>query len=172
MMESVSIDRWLTDSRRPSLNEDIKILAGTSEKQKSNRKHKLVLKKVVGISLYRDKLRQSSYTIVRDLTTANAQEFKFQKPILQLSRHLKGYAVIQSINNSGINLNFDNAGCTPTILLNRSFMSSLSMDGSVTTLDGSSFHLIGSTRSTDQGTQRHKPRCLARGEDGSVKCSS
>ncbi|PWA59017.1 protein WRKY1 [Artemisia annua] len=75
-------------------------------------------------------------------------------------------------SNSGINLNFDNAGCTPTISSNRSFMSSLSMDGSVTTLDGSSFHLIGSTRSTDQGSQQHKPRCSARGEDGSVKCGS
>ena len=75
-------------------------------------------------------------------------------------------------SNSGINLNIDNAGCTPTISSNRSFMSSLSMDGSVTTLDGSSFHLIGSTRSTDQGSQQHKPRCSARGEDGSVKCGS
>nr|GEV60672.1 hypothetical protein [Tanacetum cinerariifolium] len=30
MMESVSIGKWLTDSRRPSLNEDLNILAGTS----------------------------------------------------------------------------------------------------------------------------------------------
>ncbi|GJS85582.1 hypothetical protein Tco_0752123 [Tanacetum coccineum] len=30
MMESVSIDKWLTDSRRPSLNEDMNILARTS----------------------------------------------------------------------------------------------------------------------------------------------
>lgn len=75
-------------------------------------------------------------------------------------------------NNSGLNLNFDNVVCTPTISSNRSFMSSLSMDGSVTTLDGSSFHLIGSTRSTDQATQQHKPRCSGRGEDGSVKCGS
>nr|XP_043635710.1 probable WRKY transcription factor 21 [Erigeron canadensis] len=75
-------------------------------------------------------------------------------------------------SNSGINLNFDNAGCTPTISANRSFMSSLSMEGSVTTLDGSSFQLIGSTRSTDQGSQQHKSRCSGRGEDGSVKCGS
>jgi hypothetical protein len=47
-------------------------------------------------------------------------------------------------SNSGINLNFNNVGCTSTISLNRSFISLLSMDGNVTTLDGSSFHLIGS----------------------------
>ncbi|XP_076917125.1 putative WRKY transcription factor 39 [Bidens hawaiensis] len=75
-------------------------------------------------------------------------------------------------SNSGINLNFDSAVCTPTISSNRSFMSSLSMEGSVTTLDGSYFHLIGSTRSADQGSHQHKPRCMVRGEDGSLKCGS
>ncbi|XP_076944172.1 putative WRKY transcription factor 21 [Bidens hawaiensis] len=75
-------------------------------------------------------------------------------------------------SNSGINLNFDSAVCTPTISSNRSFMSSLSMEGSVTTLDGSSFHLVGSTRSADQGSHQHKPRCMVRGEDGSLKCGS
>ncbi|KAL8224929.1 hypothetical protein R6Q57_017486 [Mikania cordata] len=73
-------------------------------------------------------------------------------------------------SNSGINLNFDNA--TPTISSTRSFMSSLSMEGSVTTLDGSSFHLVGSTLSTDQATHQHKHRCTGRGDDGSMKCGS
>ncbi|KAK1437306.1 hypothetical protein QVD17_03096 [Tagetes erecta] len=75
-------------------------------------------------------------------------------------------------SNSGIRLNFDNAVCTPTVSSNRSFMSSLSMDGSVTTLDGSSFCLTGSTRSTDQNSHQHKPRCSVRGDDGSMKCGS
>nr|WCL15211.1 WRKY3357 [Atractylodes chinensis] len=75
-------------------------------------------------------------------------------------------------SNSGINLNFDSSVGTPTMSSNRSFISSLSMEGSVTTLDGSSFHLIGSSRSTDQATYQHKPRCSARGDDGSVKCGS
>ncbi|KAK9067579.1 hypothetical protein SSX86_011690 [Deinandra increscens subsp. villosa] len=75
-------------------------------------------------------------------------------------------------SNSGINLNFDNAVCTPTISSTRSFMSSLSMEGSVTTLDGSSFHLVGSSRSNDQATHQHKPRCTGRGDDGSLKCGS
>ncbi|KAI7756764.1 hypothetical protein M8C21_028765 [Ambrosia artemisiifolia] len=92
-----------------------------------------------------------------------------QQPVqLQLKQQTE---MMYRRSNSGINLNFDNAGCAPTISSNRSFMSSLSMDGSVTTLDGSSFHLVGSTRSSDQATHQHKPRCI-RGDDGSVKCGS
>ncbi|GMI85755.1 WRKY DNA-binding protein 21 [Hibiscus trionum] len=34
-----------------------------------------------------------------------------------------------------------------------------------------SFHFIGGSRSSDQGSQ-HKKRCSAKGEDGSVKCGS
>lgn len=90
----------------------------------------------------------------------------------QAQLQLKQQAEMYRRSNSGINLNFDNAVCTPTISSNRSFMSSLSIEGSVTTLDGSSFHLIGSTRSTDQATHQHKPRCSAKGDDGSVKCGS
>ncbi|KAH6797930.1 WRKY DNA-binding protein 21 [Perilla frutescens var. hirtella] len=52
----------------------------------------------------------------------------------------------------------------------RSFMSSLSMDGSVANLDGSAFRLIGAARSADQASFHHKRRCSGRGEDGSVKC--
>lgn len=74
-------------------------------------------------------------------------------------------------SNSGISLNFDSSTCTPTMSSTRSFISSVSIDGSVANLDGSSsFHLIGGARSADQGSY-HKKRCSARGEDGSVKCS-
>ncbi|KAL4571998.1 hypothetical protein LXL04_018766 [Taraxacum kok-saghyz] len=75
-------------------------------------------------------------------------------------------------SNSGISLNFDSSTCTPTMSSNRSFMSSLSIEGSVANLDGSSFRLIGSTRSADQGSYQHKRRCSGRGDDGSVKCGS
>ncbi|XP_071716067.1 probable WRKY transcription factor 21 [Rutidosis leptorrhynchoides] len=92
-----------------------------------------------------------------------------QQAQLQLKQQAE---MIYRRSNSGISLNFDNAGCTPTLSSNRSFMSSLSLDGSVTTLDGSSFQLIGSTRSTDQGSQQHRSRCSGRGDDGSVKCGS
>lgn len=75
-------------------------------------------------------------------------------------------------STSGINLNFDSSSCTPTMSSTRSFMSSLSIDGSVANLEGSAFHLMGAPRSSDQSSQQHKRKCSGRGEDGSVKCGS
>nr|DAD19759.1 TPA_asm: hypothetical protein HUJ06_021222 [Nelumbo nucifera] len=75
-------------------------------------------------------------------------------------------------SNSGINLTFDNSSCTPTMSSNRSFISSLSMDGSVANLDGKAFHLIGAPQSSDRNSQPiTKRRCSSR-DDGSVKCGS
>lgn len=75
-------------------------------------------------------------------------------------------------NTSGISLNFDKAtSSTPTMSSTRSFISSLSIDGSVANVDGSSFHLIGAPISSDQNSQ-HKRKCSARGDEGSLKCSS
>ncbi|XWS31476.1 hypothetical protein CRYUN_Cryun23aG0079700 [Craigia yunnanensis] len=75
-------------------------------------------------------------------------------------------------NNCEINLNFDSSSCTPTMSSTRSFISSLSIDGSVANMDGgSAFHLIGTSRSSDQGSQQKK-KCSSRGENGSVKCGS
>uniref|UniRef100_A0A7N0SY54 WRKY domain-containing protein n=1 Tax=Kalanchoe fedtschenkoi TaxID=63787 RepID=A0A7N0SY54_KALFE len=67
--------------------------------------------------------------------------------------------------SSGISLNFDSTSCTPTMSSTRSFLSSLSMDGS-------SFQLIGASRSMDQNSHPHRRKCSSRGEDGSVKCGS
>ncbi|KAH8515382.1 hypothetical protein Peur_046899 [Populus x canadensis] len=75
-------------------------------------------------------------------------------------------------SNSGISLNFDSSSCTPTMSSTRSFISSLSIDGSVANLEGSAFHLMGPARSSDQSSQQHKRKCSGRGEDGSVKCGS
>ncbi|KAA8544893.1 hypothetical protein F0562_019712 [Nyssa sinensis] len=75
-------------------------------------------------------------------------------------------------NNSGINLKFDGSSCTPTMSSNRSFISSLSMDGSVASLDADSFHFIGVPQPSDQNSQQTRRRCSGRGEDGSVKCGS
>ncbi|KVH94322.1 DNA-binding WRKY [Cynara cardunculus var. scolymus] len=81
-----------------------------------------------------------------------------QQTQLQLKQQAE---MIYRRSNSGLNLTFDSSVATPTISSNRSFMSSLSIEGSVTTLDGSSFQLIGSTsRSTDQATYQHKPRSI------------
>ncbi|KAL0459446.1 UNVERIFIED_CONTAM: putative WRKY transcription factor 21 [Sesamum latifolium] len=73
-------------------------------------------------------------------------------------------------SNSGISLNFDSSTCTPTMSSTRSFISSLSIDGSVANLDGSSFHVIGAARSADQSSFHHKRKCSGRGEEGSLKC--
>ncbi|CAN4101976.1 unnamed protein product [Withania somnifera] len=73
-------------------------------------------------------------------------------------------------SNSVVSLNFDSSTCTPTMSSTRSFISSLSVDGSVA--NGSSFHLIGASHSADQSSFQHKRRCSGRGDEGSVKCGS
>lgn len=88
------------------------------------------------------------------------QRFQLQQQAEFVYRH----------TNSSISLNFDSSTCTPTMSSTRSFISSLSMEGSVAKLDGSAFRLISATRSADQGSYHHKRRCSGRGEDGSVKC--
>ncbi|XP_004146948.2 probable WRKY transcription factor 21 [Cucumis sativus] len=80
--------------------------------------------------------------------------------------------VVYLRSSNGVNLNFDSSSCTQhTMSSTRSFISSLSIDGSVANLDGSAFHLIGAPRSSDQNSY-HKRKCNGRGEDGSVKCGS
>ncbi|KAE8665411.1 putative WRKY transcription factor 21 [Hibiscus syriacus] len=75
-------------------------------------------------------------------------------------------------SNSGINLNFDSSSCTPTMSSTRSFISSLSIDGSVANFHkGNAFHLIGAPRASDQGSQ-HKKKCSGKGDDGRIKCGS
>ncbi|CAH8306555.1 unnamed protein product [Eruca vesicaria subsp. sativa] len=69
--------------------------------------------------------------------------------------------------NSGISLSFDNSSCTPTMSSTRSFISSLSVDGSV--LEGNnSFHLVGAPSSTDQSSQHSKRKC---GSSSRCHCS-
>ncbi|KAL6968234.1 hypothetical protein U1Q18_034035 [Sarracenia purpurea var. burkii] len=76
-------------------------------------------------------------------------------------------------SNNGINLNFDSSGCTPTMSSTASFISSLSIDGSVANLNGNALHLIGAAGSSDQNSHQHKRKCSGRwGDDGSVKCGS
>ncbi|XP_047336510.1 probable WRKY transcription factor 21 [Impatiens glandulifera] len=80
--------------------------------------------------------------------------------------------IYQRSNSGGLSLNFDSSICTPTMSSTRSFISSLSIDGSVANLGGNSFHLIGAAGSSDQNSnQLHKRKCSAgKGDDGSVKC--
>ncbi|KAJ7972703.1 putative WRKY transcription factor [Quillaja saponaria] len=96
-----------------------------------------------------------------------------QQRILLQQQQMKNQAEMMfGRTNSGINLNFDSSSCTPTMSSTRSFISSLSIDGSVANMDGSAFHLIGAPLSSDQSSQQHKRKCSGRGDDGSVKCGS
>ncbi|XVE89906.1 hypothetical protein DITRI_Ditri20bG0033300 [Diplodiscus trichospermus] len=106
-----------------------------------------------------------------------SQDFHFVQHQQQMQRlqfqqqQMKYHAdMLFSRSNSGINLKFDGSSCTPTMSSTRSFVSSLSMDGSVANLDGSSFHLIGMPNHFDQFSQQSRRRCSGRGEDGSMKC--
>ncbi|KAK4441615.1 putative WRKY transcription factor 21 [Sesamum alatum] len=97
--------------------------------------------------------------------------FLHQQRLQIQQQQLKQQAeVMYRRSNSGISLNFDSSTCTPTMSSTRSFISSLSIDGSVANFDGSAFRLIGPSRSADQSSYHNKRRCLGRGEDGSVKC--
>ncbi|XP_022720049.1 probable WRKY transcription factor 74 [Durio zibethinus] len=80
--------------------------------------------------------------------------------------------VFSKSNSTGINLKFDGYSCTPTMSSNRSFVSSLSMDGSVANLDGNSFHLIGMPHHFDQISHQSRRKCSGRGDDGSMKCGT
>ncbi|KAJ3687172.1 hypothetical protein LUZ61_016336 [Rhynchospora tenuis] len=99
------------------------------------------------------------------------QQVKFQQELFKRSN--------SNSNFSGINLKFDSPSCTTgtaggTMSSARSFLSSLSMEGSVASLDGRSFHLIGGPTVSDPG-HSHAPvkrRCTGKGEDGSGKCST
>ena len=92
----------------------------------------------------------------------------------QIQHQMKLQAEMFKRSSSGINLKFDNSSCTPTVSSTRSFLSSLSMDGSVASLEGKPFQLIGGSQSSEPVTLHPPPkrRCTGRGEDGSGKCAT
>nr|QFI57465.1 WRKY70 [Glycyrrhiza glabra] len=103
------------------------------------------------------------------------QRLLLQQQQHQQMKHQAEMMFRRNNNNSVINLNFDSSSCTPSISSTRSFISSLSIDGSVANLDGGSgFRLVGgaAAHSSDQNSQQHKRKCSARGDEGSVKCGS
>ncbi|XP_058085564.1 probable WRKY transcription factor 39 [Magnolia sinica] len=108
------------------------------------------------------------------LQSSQLQFLQQQQQRFQFQQQMKFQADMFRRSNSGINLKFDNSSCTPTMSSTRSFVSSLSMDGSVASLDGKAFHLIGGpqTSSDRNPNQPPKRRCSGRGEDGSGKCGT
>ncbi|CAN6833807.1 unnamed protein product [Brassica oleracea var. botrytis] len=79
----------------------------------------------------------------------------------QQQRHHQAEIMLRKCNG-GISLSFDNSSCTPTMSSTRSFVSSLSIDGSVANAEGrNSFHLVG-----DQSLLPHsKRKCLLKGDE-------
>ncbi|KNA24967.1 hypothetical protein SOVF_010850 [Spinacia oleracea] len=110
--------------------------------------------------------------VVHPSSTAHYQLFQQQQKQLQQQQLLQKQQMLYRRSNSGINLNFDNSSCTPTMSSTRSFISSLSVDGSVAKMDGNGFNLIGASHSSDQLLNQHRKRCSGKGEDGSLKCGS
>ncbi|XP_051142261.1 probable WRKY transcription factor 21 [Andrographis paniculata] len=97
----------------------------------------------------------------------------YQFPQQQRIQNQQQNEVMYRRSNSGVSLNFDSSTCTPTMSSTRSFISSLSVDGSVANIDGSAFGLLRAAQSADQSSFHHKKRCCSgRGEDGSAKCGS
>ncbi|KAL6563820.1 WRKY Transcription Factor [Orobanche gracilis] len=115
---------------------------------------------------------QNALSFSKNLQTPLSNYLHIQQQQLKNQAELMYRRSSNAMTNSGVNsLNFDSQTCTPTMSSTRSFISSLSVDGSVANLDGSPFHLIGTAaRSADQNTFQHKRRCSNRGQDGSVKC--
>ncbi|KAL6989468.1 WRKY Transcription Factor [Sarracenia purpurea var. burkii] len=70
--------------------------------------------------------------------------------------------------NNAIKLKLGDSSCSETLSSNRSIISSLNMDGSLSNLEGNSFHLIGIPQHSDRTSQQSRRRCSGRGEDG--KC--
>uniref|UniRef100_A0A0D9Y150 WRKY transcription factor WRKY51 n=1 Tax=Leersia perrieri TaxID=77586 RepID=A0A0D9Y150_9ORYZ len=100
---------------------------------------------------------------------ATAHRYPFQQHQQQ-----KLQAEMFKRSNSGISLKFDSPSATGTTM-SSAFMSSLSMDGSVASLEGKPpFHLIGGPVASDPVNAHHAPkrRCTGRGEDGSGKCAT
>lgn len=119
---------------------------------------------------------KNSHNQFGNQTPTTHLHFLQQQQRFQLQQQMKYQAdMMFRRSNGGINLKFDSSTCTPTMSSNRSFMSSLSVDGSVSvaSLDGKSFNLIGASQSSDHNPhQPPKRRCSGRGEDGSGKCGS
>ncbi|URE36587.1 WRKY transcription factor [Musa troglodytarum] len=95
-------------------------------------------------------------------------------PRFQLHQQMKLEADMFRRSHSAINLKFESSGHMPSTSTTRSFLSSLSMDGSVASLDGKPFHLIGGPASSDPINLHPPPkkRCVCRGEDGNGKCAT
>uniref|UniRef100_A0A2P2PHX2 WRKY domain-containing protein n=1 Tax=Rhizophora mucronata TaxID=61149 RepID=A0A2P2PHX2_RHIMU len=101
-------------------------------------------------------LQQQQQQMQRMQIQHHQQKMKFQADLLHSSHR-------------AINLKFDSSSGTPTMSATSSFLSPLSLDGTVTNFGGDSFHWIGVPQSSAKFSQQTW-RCSVRGEDGNAKC--
>ncbi|KAL6637824.1 hypothetical protein ACP70R_025396 [Stipagrostis hirtigluma subsp. patula] len=105
------------------------------------------------------------------------QQMKIQSEMMKRSSigEHQGQGGTCSGGGKGVNLKFDSSNCTASS--SRSFLSSLSMEGSLASLDGSRasrpFQLVSGSQasSTPELGVIHRRRCTAR-EDGSGRCAT
>ncbi|CAL9167831.1 unnamed protein product [Musa hybrid cultivar] len=93
--------------------------------------------------------------------------------VFQIQQHMKFQNEMYGSSNSGKNLMFDNSSCTATASSSRSFLSSLSIDGSMGSMDGKAFNLFGGPQLSDSMNWHlnDRRRCSRGGNDGSGKCA-
>ncbi|XP_074590627.1 protein WRKY1-like [Curcuma longa] len=92
--------------------------------------------------------------------------------MLQLQQQLKFHnGTYGRSTNSGLNVMFDNSSCTGTASSSRSFLSSLSIDGSMGSMDGRAFDLVGRQQlSSPMNWHLQERKCSKGGNDGNGKC--
>ncbi|RZS09969.1 hypothetical protein BHM03_00041106, partial [Ensete ventricosum] len=87
--------------------------------------------------------------------------------MFQLQQQLKLQNEMCERSNGGLNLMFDSSSCTATASSSRSFLSSLSIDGSMGSVDGKAFNLFGRPQlSNPMNWRPHDRRCSGGGIDG------
>ncbi|KAF5739545.1 WRKY transcription factor 74 [Tripterygium wilfordii] len=102
---------------------------------------------------------KSSLQVPQPKPSQHYQFIQQQQPLqtLQFQQHPR--------SNSCINMKFDGSSCAHTMSSSsRSFRSSLSIDGSVASLDGNSFSFIGVPQSSEQISQQHRRKCTSSGK--------
>ncbi|KAF9605998.1 hypothetical protein IFM89_021324 [Coptis chinensis] len=123
------------------------------------------------ISFAHQRPSPTPYQLFQQQQLQQQQRFQLQLQQQQQQQMKFQADMIHRRSDSGLSLKFDSSSCTPTMSSTRSFISSLSLDGSVANLDGNSFHLIGAPQSSNSHPT-HKRRCSGKGGDGSGKCGS
>ncbi|WOK97119.1 putative WRKY transcription factor 21 [Canna indica] len=102
------------------------------------------------------------------------QQQQLNNQAYQLQQQMSFQPVMSRKSSNGVNLKFDSSTCMPSASTSRPFWSSISIDGSVTSIEGKPFHLIGGPALSEPVKLQGPPKkaCMGRGEDGNGKCAT